>query len=48
MAESGAPPAVAGYHHFAPTVSDMEASARWYERVFGMTRPDDREPARYG
>jgi catechol 2,3-dioxygenase-like lactoylglutathione lyase family enzyme len=31
-------PAVAGYHHFAPTVSDVEASAQWYERVFGMTR----------
>jgi glyoxylase I family protein len=38
VAESGTPPAVAGYHHFAPTVSDMEASAQWYERVFGMTR----------
>jgi len=31
-------PAVTGYHHFAPTVSDVEASAQWYERVFGMTR----------
>ena len=38
MAESGTGPAVAGYHHFAPTVSDVEASAQWYERVFGMTR----------
>jgi catechol 2,3-dioxygenase-like lactoylglutathione lyase family enzyme len=38
VAESGVAPAVAGYHHFAPTVSDTEASARWYERVFGMTR----------
>jgi glyoxylase I family protein len=36
LAESG--PGVTGYHHFAPTVSDVEASARWYERVFGMTR----------
>jgi glyoxylase I family protein len=34
----GTTPAVAGYHHFAPTVSDVEASAQWYERVFGMTR----------
>jgi glyoxylase I family protein len=31
-------PAVTGYHHFAPTASDVEASAQWYERVFGMTR----------
>ena len=38
MAEPGTAPAVTGYHHFAPTVSDVEASARWYERVFGMTR----------
>jgi catechol 2,3-dioxygenase-like lactoylglutathione lyase family enzyme len=38
VAESGIGPAVTGYHHFAPTVSDVEASAEWYERVFGMTR----------
>ena len=38
MTEPGTTPAVAGYHHFAPTVSDVEASAKWYERVFGMTR----------
>ena len=38
MAESGVAPAIAGYHHFSPTVSDVEASAQWYERVFGMTR----------
>jgi glyoxylase I family protein len=38
MAEPGETPAVTGYHHFAPTVSDVEASAQWYERVFGMTR----------
>ncbi|OLE22772.1 MAG: glyoxalase [Catenulispora sp. 13_1_20CM_3_70_7] len=38
MAESGVAPAVTGYHHFAPTVSDVQASARWYEQVFGMTR----------
>src|SRR5215472_10114364 len=38
VAEPGTGPAVAGYHHFAPTVSDVEASAQWYERVFGMTR----------
>jgi glyoxylase I family protein len=38
VAESGVAPAVAGYHHFSPTVSDVEASAQWYERVFGMAR----------
>ncbi len=38
MAESDTGPAVTRYHHFAPTVSDVEASAEWYERVFGMTR----------
>jgi glyoxylase I family protein len=38
MAESAIGPAVTGYHHFAPTVSDVEASAEWYQRVFGMTR----------
>jgi glyoxylase I family protein len=31
-------PAVTGIHHFSPTVSDVEASAAWYERVFGMNR----------
>jgi hypothetical protein len=38
LAEPGMGPAVTGYHPFAPTVSDVEASAQWYERVFGMTR----------
>lgn len=31
-------PALTGIHHFSPTVSDVEASAAWYERVLGMTR----------
>lgn len=31
-------PAVTGFHHFSPTVSDVEASAQWYERVFRMSR----------
>ncbi|GAA2568048.1 VOC family protein [Pseudonocardia hydrocarbonoxydans] len=31
-------PAVTRIHHFSPTVSDVEASARWYARVFGMDR----------
>jgi len=29
---------ITGIHHFSPTVSDVEASASWYERVFAMTR----------
>jgi glyoxylase I family protein len=33
-----ATPAVTGVHHFSPTVSDVEASAQWYERVFGLSR----------
>jgi glyoxylase I family protein len=36
--DSTAAPAVTGVHHVAPTVSDVEASAQWYERVFGMNR----------
>ena len=31
-------PAITGIHHFSPTVCDVEASARWYENVFGMQR----------
>jgi glyoxylase I family protein len=31
-------PALAGFHHFSATVSDVEASAAWYQRVFGMMR----------
>jgi glyoxylase I family protein len=38
MTEIGIAPAIDGFHHFAPTVSDVEASADWYERVFGMGR----------
>ena len=29
---------ITGIHHFSPTVSDVEASAAWYERVFSLTR----------
>ena len=29
---------ITGIHHFSPTVSDVEASASWYERVFSMIR----------
>jgi len=38
MTEIGIAPALAGFHHFAATVSDIDASADWYERVFGMGR----------
>ena len=38
LTEIGTAPAVTGFHHFSPTVSDVEASARWYERVLGMNR----------
>jgi glyoxylase I family protein len=31
-------PAITGVHHFSPTVSDVEASAAWYEQVFGLVR----------
>jgi catechol 2,3-dioxygenase-like lactoylglutathione lyase family enzyme len=29
---------ITGIHHISVTVCDVEASAKWYERVFGMTR----------
>jgi glyoxylase I family protein len=38
LTENATAPAVTGFHHFAPTVSDVEASAQWYQRVFGMDR----------
>jgi glyoxylase I family protein len=38
VSEASAAPGVTGIHHFSPTVSDVEASAQWYERVFGLTR----------
>jgi glyoxylase I family protein len=38
MIETAAGPAVTGFHHFAPTVTDVEASAQWYERVFRLDR----------
>jgi catechol 2,3-dioxygenase-like lactoylglutathione lyase family enzyme len=31
-------PATTGVHHFSPTVSDIEASAEFYSRVFGLER----------
>jgi catechol 2,3-dioxygenase-like lactoylglutathione lyase family enzyme len=35
---TGQAPATTGVHHFSPTVSDVEASAEWYSRVFGLER----------
>lgn len=31
-------PPLTGIHHFSPTVSDIEASTAWYERVLGLQR----------
>jgi glyoxylase I family protein len=38
LTETTAGPGITEFHHFSPTVSDVEASAAWYERVFGMSR----------
>lgn len=38
MTETATAPSVTGMHHFSPTVSDVEASAAWYERVFRFNR----------
>ena len=29
---------ITGIHHFSPTVTDVEASAEWYEKVFELVR----------
>ena len=34
----GAKPSITGIHHFSPTVTDVEASAAWYQRLLGMDR----------
>ena len=31
-------PTITGIHHFSPTVRDVEASAEWYQKVFGLDR----------
>jgi glyoxylase I family protein len=36
MAEAG--PSVAGIHHVSATVTDVEASVAWYQRLFGFDR----------
>lgn len=37
MTEAPAP-SLSGIHHFSATVTDIEASVTWYQRLFGMTR----------
>ena len=34
----GTAPAISGVHHFSVTVTDLEASVAWYERVFRAQR----------
>jgi glyoxylase I family protein len=34
----GAMPGITGVHHVSATVTDVEASAAWYQRLFGMDR----------
>jgi glyoxylase I family protein len=31
-------PSLTGINHFSATVTDVEASVAWYQRLFGMTR----------
>ncbi len=31
-------PPMAGFHHFSPTVTDIDASTSWYQRVLGLER----------
>lgn len=38
MTSSNGRPAIGSLHHLALTVSDVEASAAWYERVLGLQR----------
>src|SRR5215472_2071501 len=34
----GAGPTITGVHHFSATVTDLEESVAWYQRLFGMDR----------
>jgi catechol 2,3-dioxygenase-like lactoylglutathione lyase family enzyme len=36
MSDNG--PAITGIHHLSVTVSDVEASAEWYQKIFGLQR----------
>jgi glyoxylase I family protein len=38
MSESAAAPRVTGIHHFSVTVTDIEASLHWYQRLLGADR----------
>ncbi|GAB3004593.1 VOC family protein [Amycolatopsis acidiphila] len=31
-------PKIEGVHHFSPTVTDIDRSIEWYQRVFGLER----------
>jgi catechol 2,3-dioxygenase-like lactoylglutathione lyase family enzyme len=35
---------MAGFHHFSATVTDLEASVSWYQRVLGLERVPQRFP----
>ena len=37
-------PPMAGFHHFSPTVTDVEASAAWYQRILGLQRVPPKFP----
>ena len=41
----GRPP-MAGIHHFSATVTDVEASATWYQDVLGLQRIPACSPSR--
>ncbi|ODU04494.1 MAG: glyoxalase [Pseudonocardia sp. SCN 72-86] len=34
---NGRPP-MGGVHHFSPTVTDVEASSEWYQRILGLQK----------
>lgn len=38
MTESSSAPALVAIHHFSATVTDVEASAAWYQQVLGLQR----------
>lgn len=37
-------PPMAGFHHFSPTVTNVEASVAWYQRVLGLERVPPKFP----
>lgn len=44
MTDTPKRPTLAGFHHFSPTVNDVEKSADWYGRVLGLQRLPGRLP----